>query len=114
GSSLLTVTIVPAAAPPSTGITVNVGLQDVGGAVGQQFYDDGTHGDATAGDNVFSYLHVVPTTVFAGGYPLTANIADAQLRTAQASMVLTVSVSGPHNAAEHLVLGNPSGATANA
>lgn len=114
GSSLLKVTVSPATGPPSSGITVTTNLTDIGGAAAQPFFDDGTHGDATAGDNVFSFLTVVPATTTVGGYPLTANIADAQLRTATASIILNVTVNGPHNAAEHLVMGNPSGATTDA
>ncbi len=114
GTTLLTVTVSPATAPPSTGITVIVNLESIGGQAGQQMYDDGTHGDVTAGDNVFSYLHVVPVSTAAATYPLHANIADAQLRTALATINLTVAVAGPHTAVEHLVMGNPSGAVTSA
>lgn len=114
GSTLLTVTVIPATAPPSTGIGVTVNLQDIGGVADQQFFDDGTHGDVTVGDNVFSFLKVIPANTTAGGYPLSATITDAQLRTATATINLTVTVTGPHNPAEHMVLGNPSGATTDA
>ena len=114
GTTLLTVTVSPAASPPSTGITVLVNLEGIGGQAGQQMYDDGTHGDATAGDNVFSFLDVVPSNTPGATFPLNVNIADAQLRTATATINLTVTVTGPHSAAEHLVMGNPSNATTDA
>ncbi|MFN0277724.1 MAG: DNA/RNA non-specific endonuclease [Pyrinomonadaceae bacterium] len=111
GTTLLKVTVVPATSPPSTGITVRTDLTQVGGSATQSFFDDGTNGDVTAGDNVFSFLRVVPTNNPVGNYSLPVNIADAELRTATTSISLTVTVVGPHNPAEHLVLGNPSGAT---
>ncbi len=114
GTTLLTVTVSPATAPPSTGITVNTNLTTIGGTATQQFYDDGTHGDVTAGDNVFSFLQVLALNAAVGSFSLPVNIADAELRTATASINLTITVTGPHNAAEHMVLGNPSGATTNA
>ncbi len=113
GTTLLTVTVVPAASPPSTGITVRTDLTQVGGSATQSFFDDGTHGDVTAGDNVFSYSEAVPGNSVEGNFSLPVNIADAELRTATTSISLTVTVTTPHSAAEHLVLGNPSGAVTN-
>lgn len=109
-NTLLRVTVVPATSPPSTGITVIVNLEAVGGQAGQTCYDDGTHGDMTAGDNVFSYLHNVPLNVAGGTYPLGVNIADAQAHTAVTSINLTINVATAHTAAEHEALGNPSNA----
>jgi hypothetical protein len=48
------VTVVPGTNPLSTGIAVSGNLSAIGGASSQQFYDDGTNGDALAGDKVFS------------------------------------------------------------
>ena len=113
GTTLLTVSVSPATSPPSTGITVNTDLTAIGGVANQQFFDDGTHGDTTAGDNVFSFSAVVAANTPGGSVSLSVSIADAQSHTATASISLTITVTGPHNAAEHLVMGNPSGATAN-
>jgi predicted extracellular nuclease len=55
GQVLLTVTVIPAISPASTGISVTADLSAIGGSSTQRFYDDGTNGDATAGDNVFSF-----------------------------------------------------------
>ncbi len=41
-----------------TGITVN--LSSVGGSASQPLYDDGTHGDQSAGDGVYSFDYVLP------------------------------------------------------
>lgn len=112
GTSLLKVTVVPATSPVSTGITVKCDLSQVGGSATQPFYDDGTHGDSTAGDNIFSFSEVVPTSAALGSFILPVSIADAEQRTATASINLTVNVATPHTASEHQVLGNPSDAQA--
>jgi hypothetical protein len=57
-TTLLTVTVTPGTDPPSTGITVNV-ISPYWWSNPQIFYDDGTHGDVTVGDNVFSFSSVV-------------------------------------------------------
>ena len=54
-STLLTVTVTPGTNPPSTAHTVAVDLSAIGGSASQQFFDDGTHGDVTAGDKIFSF-----------------------------------------------------------
>ena len=110
GNTLLRVTVIPATSPPSTNIAVAANLQSIGGASSQQFFDDGTHGDVAAGDNVFSFLATVdPTTP--GGFALIAGAAaDVQGRTASLFISLTISAPLPNE--DPLILGNPSGATA--
>lgn len=109
GTTLLKVTVVPASSPASTGITVRTDLTSIGGSATQTFFDDGTNGDTTAGDNVFSYSEVVPAGTASGNRSLPVSIADAQLRTATASISLTIT--GVSDSGEHLSLGNPSNAT---
>jgi hypothetical protein len=80
GSALLTITAYPASFPTSTGITVSADLSPIGGSSAQAFYDDGTHGDMTAGDNIFSYA----ATISGGSAPgaqLSFTLQDAQGRT---------------------------------
>jgi endonuclease G, mitochondrial len=108
GTTLLTVAVTPATNPSSTGITVNSNLSSVGGSATQQFFDDGTNGDTTAGDLTFSYSLTVPAGASGGSYGFVSMIADAQARTAQTTINLTVNA--PANPAEHLALGNPSNA----
>ena len=84
---LLTVTVTPGANPASTGLTVTANLTDIGGSATQTFYDDGTNGDVTGGDNVFSYT-AVATGV--GIKSLPVNISDAELRTATTTLDFTV------------------------
>src|SRR5438128_7180632 len=60
-STLLTVQVLPPASAPSSGLRmtaqllVSADLTAIGGLTNQSFYDDATHGDATAGDNIFSF-----------------------------------------------------------
>ena len=90
GNTLLTVNVTPASAPPSTDITVNGDLTSIGGAASQQFYDDGTNGDATAGDKVFSFRATVAPSITTGAKSIVATITDAQARIATAPITLTV------------------------
>ncbi len=85
--TLLTATVTPATSPASTGIQVTADLSSLGGYSSQPFYDDGTHGDVAAGDSVFSFA-VSPTAT--GSYTLPVTAIDSQLRTASASISLTV------------------------
>jgi len=107
-NTLLTVTVTPATSPASTGITVNSDLSTIGGSATQAFFDNGTNGDTTAGDNIFSYLLTVPANTSGGSFSFASSIADAQARTASATINLTVNA--PPSPAEHLALGNPSNA----
>ncbi|MDQ3918921.1 MAG: Ig-like domain repeat protein, partial [Acidobacteriota bacterium] len=89
-NTLLTVKVTPATTPPSTDITVNANLTSIGGSATQQFYDDGTNGDAIAGDNVFSFQATVAPNITTGAKSIVATITDAQARIATAPITLTV------------------------
>lgn len=90
GNTLLTVTTTAGTNPTSTGLTVTADLSSIGGSATQTFYDNGTNGDVTAGDNVFSFQSTVAGGTSAGAKSLPATIADAQSRTGSASIALTV------------------------
>ncbi len=91
---LLTVTVTPATSPASTGITVMTDLSAIGGSPTQSFYDDGTHGDAVAGDNIFSFS-VTPTVSKSATLSLPVSVADLQSDSATASIGLTVNLPVP-------------------
>ncbi len=93
-ATLLTVTVTPGSSPASTGIAVTANLSAIGGAASQAFYDDGTHGDSTAGDNIFSFS-ATATVASSGAVSLPVSVTDAQLRTASASISLTVNLPVP-------------------
>src|SRR5205823_14450738 len=86
----LTVTATPGTNPPSSGITVAGNLSSIGGSASQSFFDNGTNGDVTAGDNVFSYLATVSAGATPGAKSLPVTISDAQLRSGATSINLTV------------------------
>jgi endonuclease G len=113
-SVILTGTVTPGLVPNSTGITVTGDLSAIGGSATQQFFDDGaTGGDTVAGNNVFTFTMIVPlvTTTGAKNLPLTVN--DAQARSGSGNISLTVTTPpAAHDPSEHLVMGNPNGATA--
>lgn len=89
-SSLLTVFVTPGAPPVSTGITVVGDLSAIGGPAAQAFLDDGTGGDVTAGDRVFSFDAVVAPGTTVGPKTLPLTVADAQGRSTSPSLSLTV------------------------
>jgi predicted extracellular nuclease len=93
-STLLIVTVTPGSSPASTGISVTANLSSIGGAASQTLYDDGTHGDLTAGDNIFSFS-TSATAATSGTLSLPVSITDAQLRSASASISLTINLPVP-------------------
>ncbi len=109
GATLLTVTVVPATTPPSSGITVEGNLLDVGGSQTQAFFDNGTNGDVTAGDNVFSYSVTFPAGTPGGTRNVAAVASDAQARSV--SLTLRITVNAPLPNEDALIFGNPSNAT---
>lgn len=109
GNVLLTVTVVPATNPPSTNITVAANLVAIGGASSQQFFDDGTNGDQTPGDNIFSFQAVVAPGTPGGIAPIAGAAVDLQARVAPVQVILTINAPLPND--DPLLLGNPSNAT---
>ncbi len=110
GTTLLTVSVIGAASPPSTGITVTGNLTSIGGAASQQFFDNGTNGDVTAGDNIYSFLATIPADANGGTRSVTVTASDAQMRTA--SLSFNITINAPLADDNPLLLGNPSNATA--
>jgi len=90
-STLLTVTVTPGTNPVSTGIAVVVDLTPIGGSANQTFFDDGSNGDVTPGDNVYSYTATVGA-VASGTKTLNATITDAQGGSGAASISFTVTL----------------------
>jgi DNA/RNA endonuclease G (NUC1) len=109
GTTLLRVTVIPATSPPSTNVAVSADLTTIGGPSSQPFFDDGTHGDVTAGDNVFSFLATVASGTPGGTAPIVGAATDLQGRNAPVQVTLTISAPLPNE--DPLILGNPSGAT---
>ena len=109
-AALLSVAVTPGTNPVSTGIVVTVDLASIGGSANQQFFDDGTNGDAIAGNNIFSFAVIPPRDTAIGDRSFAASVSDAQSRTAQTTVAL--SILAATDPAEHLALGNPTNAAA--
>ena len=95
-TTLLTVTVAPGTNPPSTALVVTDNLSSIGGSPGQTFFDDGTNGDVTPGDNVFSVEVIIPGSTTTGSKTLPATITDAEQRSGSTNISLFVQqVIGP-------------------
>ena len=81
GTSLLTVTVIAGANPPSTGLDVTADLTPIGGAATQPF---------SGGPTVFSDEATTHPSTTAGAKSLTATISDAQGRSGTATIAITV------------------------
>jgi len=90
GSVTLLVSVNPGTDPTSTGITVTVDLSSIGGSASQTFYDDGSNGDQTTGDHIFTFVTTIPSTTSLGTKLLSATITDAQARSGSATIQLDV------------------------
>src|SRR5262245_51017031 len=91
GSTLLTVVTSPGTNPTSTGITVTGDLTAIGGSAAQAFFDDGSNGDVTPNDGVFSLQATVDSGTAPGAKSLPFTVSDAQGRTSlPAAIALTV------------------------
>lgn len=109
GNTLFTVTVIPATTPPSTGITVVGDLTPIGGSASQTFFDNGTNGDVTPNDNIFSFLATVPVGTAGGNRSITAIASDAEARTVNLNQ--NININAPLPDEDPLLLGNPSNAT---
>ena len=113
GTVTLTGNVSSGILPASTGLAVTADLSSIGGLASQQFYDDATHGDAVANNNVFTFQTVVPPATTTGIKNLPVTVTDAQGRLGSGTITLNVTgPAGPHDPSEHLLMGNPNGATA--
>jgi uncharacterized protein len=104
GTTLLTVLVTPGANPTSTGIVVTGDLSSIGGSATEPFFDDGTNGDVTAGNNTFSFSTIVTVTTTPGSKTLPISISDAQGRSGSATITLTVTAA-PLNLSIHDIQG---------
>ena len=102
---LLTATVIPGTLPTSTGISVSANLSAIGGSTGQSFFDDGSNGDLTAGDNVFSFTVTSSTT---GSFAFPVTVTDSQLRTGTGSIALSVTMPPPFETINTIQASKPS------
>jgi predicted extracellular nuclease len=89
-ATLLTVMPTPGSNPTSVSYTVAGDLSAIGRSATQTFYDDGSNGDATAGDGTFSFSTTVANATSPGAKSLPVTITDDQSRAGNTSISLTV------------------------
>ena len=89
-TTLLTVAVIPGTNPPSTGLAVTGNLTAIGGAAIAPLFDDGSNGDAVAGDLTFSLRVVVAANTPSGPRTVPFAITDAQARSGSASATISV------------------------
>ncbi|MBI1189958.1 MAG: hypothetical protein GC200_04660 [Tepidisphaera sp.] len=97
GPLTFTVNATPGANPISTGLTVTADLSSLGLSSTQAFYDDGTNGDVTAGDGVFTYAANVPGGLTPGAVNVTATVSDAQGRSASTTIPVSIGDCGTNS-----------------
>lgn len=94
--SLLTAIVTPGAGPVSSSYTVTADLTEFGGSDAQPLFDDGSHGDVTAGDHIYSIGITVPLTAAPGIYSSNVHVMDdvARESTDPASLLVRDAGSG--------------------
>ncbi|HEX3124342.1 MAG TPA: lamin tail domain-containing protein, partial [Rhodanobacteraceae bacterium] len=91
-ATLLTVSTAQGTNPSSAIASVAADLSAIGGSSAQAFFDDGSNGDATAGDGVYSFSATVAAGTASGAKSLPVTITDALARAGSASIALSVSL----------------------
>ena len=90
-TALLTVVAVPGSGSPNNITSVVVDGSRIGLPANQALYDDGTHGDAIAGDNTWSLSSSFTIAMTPGTYNLPFTLTDAQSRIANGAIMLALS-----------------------
>jgi hypothetical protein len=93
-SFVIDVQATPGTDPVSQGLTVFADLTSIGGGSSVQLYDDGTHGDWTAGDNTFSLAYTLPASVGEGTYQIPLIVRDSLFRQSTGTYTLYVDAAG--------------------
>jgi hypothetical protein len=76
--------------PDNAVVSVTIDLSAIDGSSAQAMFDDGTHGDVTSGDGIYSFVTVVPISVVSGNKTITIMATDATSLTGQGQFVLPV------------------------
>ncbi len=89
---VLTARPTPGANPNSaiTSVRANITSLGIAGGASAQMYDDGSNGDAVAGDNIYSLLVTPAGSLAAGDYAVSYTVRDALNRTGTFSNTVTV------------------------
>ncbi|MCP4684501.1 MAG: PKD domain-containing protein, partial [bacterium] len=71
------VTFIVGVAQAGAGVQVSLDLTPIGGTRGQPMYDDGTNGDETSGDGIYSFVAMVAAGVPPGPKGIPVKVADS-------------------------------------
>ncbi len=93
-TSLLAVTVTGGSNPASSGLAATVDLSSIGGSASQALFDDGSNGDVTGGDGIYSFLATVGAATATGPKVLPVSVTDGQGRSASTAIALNVPVPG--------------------
>ena len=94
GAVLLTVAVTVGTPPqPISSVVANLGA--IGGAAAAALFDDGTNGDVTIGDLVYSLATSVAAATSPGSKTLPVTLTDLGARVGAASISLTVAMAPP-------------------
>jgi hypothetical protein len=91
GLITLLVRVTPPAGAPPAAYSISANLSSISGSASQTFVDDGTNGDASAGDNTFSYQLRLPFTLAKGAHSVVATVTDG-LTTLDEPITFTVAL----------------------
>ena len=88
----ITAPVTPGTNPASTGLQVRANLTAVGGPASQALFDDGSNGDAVAGDGVYSLSWTIPLGTAPGlNVVVPVTVSDAQSRSSTSQATLNLS-----------------------
>ncbi|MEN6571547.1 MAG: PKD domain-containing protein [Anaerolineaceae bacterium] len=108
---LLTVAVSMADSTTLTGTSVTCDLSSLNGLSSQEFYDDGTNGDVTAGDNTFSFATTIAGSVLSGAKTLLCSVTNDQGITGTTKIPLSVTSVLPIGTVNGKILDTDNGAT---
>ncbi|MDY6987285.1 MAG: hypothetical protein SWQ30_04435 [Thermodesulfobacteriota bacterium] len=75
---------------PDNNSAVTVDLSPIGGDPAQAMYNDGTHGDISSNDNIYSFEAVVPVATGSGSKSLAVTATDLDDQSDQGEIILQV------------------------
>jgi subtilisin-like proprotein convertase family protein len=88
--TLVTAAVTPGGNPTSTELQVTADLTALGGSSNTQLFDDGTNGDVTQDDNIFSLSYTVPASAVLGLSQPIFTVTDAQGRSSTDTGDITI------------------------
>jgi hypothetical protein len=105
GDTTLLTVVTTLGTPAFSILNVVSDLTAIGGVNPQPFFDDGSHGDLTAGDRIYSYATTVAASTTVGIKSLPFTVTDTGFRSGGGVISLTVQAPPPPFVAIHTIQG---------